>query len=78
MDIAKYNCPGCEKELEYCSQFLGYRCLECNIFYLLAINIAQYPDNQNRFYVDSTVNNEPLCYGDFEYCCRIYKLKVFA
>lgn len=77
MDLAKYNCPGCEKELEYFPQFLGYRCLKCNIYYLLAINIAQSPDNQNRFYIGSTIH-QPLCHGDFEYCCRVYKLKVFA
>lgn len=70
MDIAKYNCPSCDEEIFYDAKFHRYECQICNISYFLPIKITHKP----MFIVGSKV----LCYGDFEYCCRIYKLKVFA
>ncbi len=72
----KYHCPQCNELMVLANYDLYYKCKLCCIkYYLISVNDAHpiVKSLDNTFWV----NDDLLCEGTFEECCKFYKLKVF-
>lgn len=64
----KYICPSCDKEMIN-NNSDNYECIDCDLYYL-----TPYKSIKGSLGKRTT----PLIFGDFDYCCRVYKLKAFS
>lgn len=75
--MTQYICPGCDKKMIVAKYYNGtdtppdYECINCDLYYLT-------PYEEVKGNLGHTKDPTTIVTGDFDYCCRVYKLKAFS